>query len=230
MSLQNDTLVRRKDGEWQVWRDNTWQPYVQTKKNVPANNKPAEKAVEQVSKDRPHQRLEDHKTASGLVEQEHGKDRALAFTQAVAPKSVPTEVETSAQLKKNITENIMDVSSKFTLPAVRHMVDVQRPVVSGPLDELRFLSIDEFHHLGATTEKAIDRLTQKFQVLSEESFDQSASALRAWRQSPLYQAHLTTIVAALNTGKSIEAVLQETKAFTKEEFLALINFNRTIRA
>lgn len=87
---------------------------------------------------------------------------------------------------------------------------VVKPTTMGPVDEIKYLTTEDFRRLGKTPPEACDRLFQKFMDLKDESILLFLQALDAWRQSPVYNEYAGAATQALATGTKL--ALQTTNA------------------
>ncbi len=90
------------------------------------------------------------------------------------------------------------------------MQDVQ-PVrrLSGPLDELRALSLADFRRLSKNPKEAAGKITDKVDLLEGQGYDQRVAAIKAWRASPLNRWYVAATNEALLRGLSLQALLAE---------------------
>ncbi len=104
----------------------------------------------------------------------------------------------------------------------------------GPIDELRYLSVDEFRRLGESAEERINKIKQKISILEEESFAQKIEGIKAWRTSPVYQLYLQIGRESMEQGKPVKDVIADRqvrgdKYLTWEEFTLISDLNQQLR-
>lgn len=116
------------------------------------------------------------------------------------------------------------------------MTDIVSPSrrLSGPIDELKNLSVDEFRRLSTDPKEATIKIHDKINLLEEQGIGQKIAGIKAWRSSPTNQLYLTISQAALMAGKSIddaahERVVAGEPSLTAEEMHAINSLNGTLR-
>lgn len=107
------------------------------------------------------------------------------------------------------------------------------PKLVGPIEELRFMDLDNFHRLGADPVQITDEIFEKLMLLKEESFNKYQQGIQAWQASPVYKIYNEIGVASIMTGKSIDEVIVDRQiknlpTITQSEFEAIIELNRKI--
>ncbi|MFA6132284.1 MAG: hypothetical protein WC702_04490 [Patescibacteria group bacterium] len=116
------------------------------------------------------------------------------------------------------------------------MVDIVAPSrrLSGPLDELKNLSLDEFRRLSSDPDEAVIKIHDKINLLEEQGVGQKISAVKAWRSSPTNQLYLAMSQAALIAGQPVEVIAKERlvakqPSLTIEEVHAINSLNGMLR-
>jgi hypothetical protein len=115
------------------------------------------------------------------------------------------------------------------------MSDIQVPSkMTGPVDELRTLTLVDFRRLGADTKQAVARVIEKIDLLGEESFAKRAEGTRAWRESPLYKLYLDMGVESMERGEPINIVISRRATsnrpyLSENEFSAVADLNQQLR-
>jgi len=115
------------------------------------------------------------------------------------------------------------------------MSDIQVPSkMTGPIDELRTLSLMDFRRLGADTKQAVAHIVEKIDLLGEESFAKRAEGTNAWRQSPLYKLYLEMGVESMERGEPIGIVISRRSTsnrpyLSEHEFTAVADLNQYLR-
>lgn len=110
----------------------------------------------------------------------------------------------------------------------------QKMELVGPIDELRELDITEFRRLDPNPKTVCQKIREKLRVLEKESFQDMASGISAWRQSPIVKLYIAmgqeSIIMRIPIEKVIEKRKSESKPFlTLEEFDAIMDLNEKIR-
>lgn len=115
------------------------------------------------------------------------------------------------------------------------MSDIQVPSkMTGPVDELRTLTLMDFRRLGADTKQAVAHVIEKIDLLGEESFAKRAEGTNAWRQSPLYKLYLEMGVESMERGEPIGIVISRRSTsnrpyLSEHEFTAVADLNQNLR-
>jgi hypothetical protein len=99
--------------------------------------------------------------------------------------------------------------------------------LSGPIDELRSMTLVDFRRLSKDARTSAERIKDQVGLVEEEGFERRVEAVRAWQSSPLHQMYLAIARRALQEGKPLEAVRQEQEkiagsGITKEELAVLL--------
>ena len=116
------------------------------------------------------------------------------------------------------------------------MTDVKSSVstATGPVEELRTTSLEDFRRLSKDPKEAILKIRDKIDLLGEESFTKRSQGIAAWNQSSVYRLYMEMMGEALQ-GKTLEEVMTSRQAgkrpcLTKEEIDALIRLGVALRA
>ncbi len=106
-------------------------------------------------------------------------------------------------------------------------------VTTGPVEEIRKLSLEDFRRLGANPKEAADRVHKKIDLLGDESLTKKAEGVKAWHESEVYKLYLAIGAASMAEKKPIEQVIREYKEASKpylapEEFNGVADLNRKL--
>lgn len=112
-------------------------------------------------------------------------------------------------------------------------VKISAPRLTGPVQELKTLSISEFRRLAKDPEIAAQKILQKFTVLGQESFERRVEGIKAFQQSDLQRAYMTLVAEAFQTGKPVIQLANEKRAQGKDvpspdELSAIISLNSAL--
>ncbi|MCX6715191.1 MAG: hypothetical protein NTX72_05260 [Candidatus Uhrbacteria bacterium] len=116
-------------------------------------------------------------------------------------------------------------------PSVQDVKFVKR--LSGPIDELRSVSLVDFRRMAKSPGLATEKMMSLVQLVEDQGYDKRVEAIRAWQSSPLYQQYLAIARSAMQEGKPLEdmraqlAKLGDT--LTKEELAAILQLNGELR-
>lgn len=107
------------------------------------------------------------------------------------------------------------------------------PKLTGPVEELRALTLVDFRRLSKDPKEATLKIMDKIELLQNTSFETKVEGVKAWQGSPANVAYLEVLRKSLE-GKPVADVLDEMlkedpEALVKPEFEALMDLNRTIR-
>lgn len=106
--------------------------------------------------------------------------------------------------------------------------------LTGPVEELRQMTLDDYRRLGEDSVGSIRRVYEKIQRLGQESFSQKAEGVKAWRDSVVYRLYLELGQESLMTGKPVAEVIanrsrQSQETLTEQEFTLVADLNRKLR-
>jgi len=171
---------------------------------------------------------------------EEEKKTAKAAAKVVAEKAVIDKakaVRPKIGLPKPVTPVVSPASRSLPPSNGRPlMVDVVAPSrrLSGPIEELQNLSLEEFRRLSSDPKEAIIKIHDKINLLEEQGIGQKILAVKAWRSSPINLLYLEISRAALLSGRVTEDVARERvlanqPSLTNEEIHAINSLNGMLR-
>lgn len=114
------------------------------------------------------------------------------------------------------------------------MADVKfTPKLTGPVEELRVLTLKDFRRLSRDPREATLKLKDKIDLLEEQAFDVKTQGIKAWQDSEVNKLYLDILRKSLE-GKPINDVIAEREAkgelsLSKAEFDAIMELNRKLR-
>jgi len=105
--------------------------------------------------------------------------------------------------------------------------------LTGPVDELRSMTVKDFRRLSRDPHEATLKLRDKIDLLEEQSFEIKTAGIKAWQDSEVNRLYLTMLRKSLE-GKPIMEVIAEREAkdepaLSKAEFDAVMELNRKLR-
>ncbi len=115
------------------------------------------------------------------------------------------------------------------------MVDVKfTPKLVGPVEELARLNLIDFRRLAKDPVAAVGKISDKINLLEEESFTQRLAGVKAWQSSEVYQLYLEIGRESLRTGQPISSVIRNRLAENKPtleeaEVLAIMELNKELK-
>jgi hypothetical protein len=79
-------------------------------------------------------------------------------------------------------------------PAVSERPKIQdvkfKPRLIGPVEEIASMTLNDFRRLAKSLPEIESKIIEKINILEEESFSQKVAAIKAWKQSEVYQVYL----------------------------------------
>jgi hypothetical protein len=160
-----------------------------------------------------------------------GDDRGLA----VHPSLARQETQVEVQKMKAAAKPAMSVGSIPPAAGRPQVQDVRfRPRLSGPLEELKNMTVVDLRRLSSDPAQATTKIRAKFALLEDQGYDQKLAALQAWKESPVNRQYLDLTREAVQKGKSVAVVAQERAkndkgALTPEEIAAMRALNAELR-
>lgn len=129
----------------------------------------------------------------------------------------------------NASQDIINKKPKPEIKDYRLIRDVyKKPVpntldkrLMGPIEELTNIGLNDFRKLGTSPKQALDKIKNKIELLTDESYEKKSAGVKAWRSSPVYQNYLSLGNESIKENKSIEDIIKNSGTLTKEEFDAI---------
>jgi len=117
-------------------------------------------------------------------------------------------------------------------PSMQEVIFTKR--LSGPLDELRTLTLVDFRRLSRDPVQAATKVKDKVDLMEEQGYDKKVEAVAAWRSSPVNQLYVQLTREAVLKGTSVKDLLfqkreQKEEIFSDEELKALMRLNADLR-
>lgn len=164
---------------------------------------------------------------SGAVSKDVAMD---ARAQSIDTAKVRTVIE-AAKKETDAMPRLTASQGKGARPEMQDVKFVKR--LSGPIDELRSVSLIDFRRMAKTPELAIEKMVSLVHLVEDQGYDKRVEAIRAWQSSPLYQQYLTIARNAMQEGKPLEemrsALAKSGETLTKEELAAILKLNGELR-
>lgn len=112
-------------------------------------------------------------------------------------------------------------------------VTVPRQKPMGPVDELGALTVREFRALAPDPREAANKILEKIDLLTEESYPLRAESVKAWRTSPLFRLYVELGQESLAREKTIEEVLaarqgSSAPSLSLQEFAIIADINKRL--
>lgn len=147
----------------------------------------------------------------------------------VVVEEKPAEIKIVEEPKKKEVK-----SSWSVLPSGKVKMDeIKRVKTMGPVDELKYMDLTNFHRLAEDPSEAFEKIGQKLKVLENIDYGKMLEGVKAWRQNPINKLYLNIFAQAGNEGKSVSQIIAERKAagkeyLSQEEINGLLKFNKKI--
>ena len=108
------------------------------------------------------------------------------------------------------------------------------PKLTGPVEEIRSMTLIDFRRLAQTPAQAIEKIINKIDLLEEESFTQRNQAIRAWKQNEVNQLYLELGDQSMEQGRPISEIIALRQqagqpTLTEEEIETIIELNQRLR-
>jgi len=109
-----------------------------------------------------------------------------------------------------------------------------QPKLTGPIEEIRTMSLVDFRRLGSTPEQITDKIMEKIDLLEEESFTKRLEAIKAWKESEVNNIYLELGEESMEEKKPIAEVIKDRQQLNKptlstEEVEAIMELNKKLR-
>lgn len=117
----------------------------------------------------------------------------------------------------------------------KRMDDVKyKPKLTGPIDELREISLTDFRRMGNDPTEAAKKIIEKIEYLEGESYSKKIAGIKAWRQSPVNKMYLEIGRQSVTEHKKIEDIVEnrnqeEQDSLSNAEFMAIMELNKNLR-
>lgn len=141
----------------------------------------------------------------------------------IGDKTAKKVAEKKAQIKSPSTKRPQVASSR------RPRLDDIRavPKVMGPLEELQYLSLENFRRLGKNPEEITNKVFNKIKMLEKDGYDRLIAGISAWKKSPVNRLYLKSLNEAMTKGMTVKEANKQagSNSLSFEEIEAIINLN-----
>jgi hypothetical protein len=125
-----------------------------------------------------------------------------------------------------------NASRHHATPSMQEVIFEKR--LSGPIDELRALTLTDFRRLSKDAAQAATKVKDKVDLLEEQGYDKKVQAVQAWRASPLNQMYVALARDAVLAGTSVAELLAEKHSanvdtLSHDELKAVMLINAHVR-
>jgi hypothetical protein len=106
--------------------------------------------------------------------------------------------------------------------------------LSGPVEELRSLSLKDFRRLSSSPQEAVKKIQGKIDLLESDGFEKKIAGIKAWRESPINKLYVLISQDAFLSGKPVAQILEEKEAagetvLTTNDMKAIMGLNADLR-
>lgn len=107
-------------------------------------------------------------------------------------------------------------------------------VLTGPVEELRGMTLKNFRFLGTNAQDRTNKILEKITLLEQDSYTKKVAGIKAWRESQVNQLYLSIGSDSMAEGKEIATLIDSKKAagedtLTIQEFTAISDLNKSLR-
>lgn len=103
-----------------------------------------------------------------------------------------------------------------------------RPRLLGPVEELREMTLLDFHRLSPKVKVAVDKIYAKMELLGKEGYDRRIKGMQAWQESPINKLYSSILNESLKRLVPVSKVIEE-RAGRQKETLTLEEFKHTVQ-
>ncbi len=161
------------------------------------------------------------------------------FDGSMLQSPVKTESTGVSVSKATVEISKTAASVRPTVDAVRHAAEPSKtekkagPQLYGLIGELGSLSIAEFRRLAKSPEEAVKKISQKIEILGQESFEKRLEGIRAYQQSPFQASYVALVAESFRRAKPVAELAEEKRAaggdaLSPDEIAAIVSFNSTL--
>ena len=106
--------------------------------------------------------------------------------------------------------------------------------LSGPIEELKSMTLSNFRYLGDSAQERIDKIFGKIKFLEKDGYTKKAMGIEAWRKSKVYQMYLDLGADSMVQNKEVANLITEYEKDNKEtlsiaEFSGISDLNKQLR-
>ena len=184
---------------------------------------------------------------ASMVKQEQEKGAAKEARQKKVIEKQDVAKQEEAQLAKRyeqLTGQVRNAIEQSKIPAApkRPRVQAQASMqeiafekrLTGPVEELRMLSLLDFRRLSSDPKQAATKVKDKVGLLEEQGYDKKIEGIKAWRESPLNKLYMGVTRDAVLKGMPVVQLLSERRAakeetLTDEELKMMMELNAELR-
>lgn len=157
-------------------------------------------------------------------------------------ESLRTPLEATPKIEdKKLEDHIAGTEGRFKSrtaqadPAKKRIEDVKVvPRLTGPIEELREMTIVDFRRLDVDPMRAVAKIKEKIDLLEDDGFRKKLEGISAWRESPISREYIDIGRKSIGQKKPINEIIHDKQISGQEtlkegEFVAIINLNKELR-
>ncbi len=149
----------------------------------------------------------------------------------VPPKPAPklvADVKPAGTPAKASVADLRGLASRYKIQDIK-----PAPIVMGPVDELRMLSVLNFRRLGETPGVRTDKIIGKIRLLQKDGYEKMVAGVSAWRLSPANRLYLQIAKDALVQGLTLQQAAEARakagkETYSLEELEAIMTLNNRL--
>ncbi|OGY55944.1 MAG: hypothetical protein A2912_03085 [Candidatus Buchananbacteria bacterium RIFCSPLOWO2_01_FULL_40_23b] len=108
------------------------------------------------------------------------------------------------------------------------------PRLTGPVEEIKTMTLDDFRRLAPTPVLAIEKILEKIQLLEQESFTKKVAAIKSWKENKISRLYFELGEQSMEEKKPVTEIIARRQAqgqpiLTVEELEAVIELNQRLR-
>lgn len=136
-------------------------------------------------------------------------------------------------VKPPIVKPTADPALTTSRTVVSDVKSAQRQL-AGPLEELEYMTLDDFRKLGRNESEIREEVLERVALLAEQSFVKKIQGIKAWHNAPVFKMYLMLSLVGIQEGKDIVRVIEEKQArhedcLTLSEFEVIGELNSKLR-
>lgn len=148
----------------------------------------------------------------------------------VAAPAVPA-AQAAVRPEVKISKATADLQQATATPRPR-LDDIKYagPRLTGPIQELKSLTLAEFRRIAKDPELAAQKIIQRIEILGQESFEKRVEGIKAWQGCPLQRDYFKLVAESFRTGNPVAQVAETQRLAgqdvpTPAEIAAIISLN-----
>ncbi len=182
--------------------------------------------------------LQSQKDDHNLIDDLKKKEKLFQQPSAAAVEKIPAKPAKEKQDKEAELGFVSFSSVSRPKPPESFKPKIEdvrfRPKLTGPIEEIRSMTLVDFRRLSQNPQEAILKIIEKIENLEEESFSKKIQAIKAWKESMINQLYLEIGEESMEEKKSISEVIEQRRTkgleiLTEQEIEAIMEFNQKLR-